>query len=276
MDELTMTLRHAAAGLFLSALLEGPLAAQVPSPPPPIQDNSFLIEEAYNQERGVVQHISLFARARDGSWAYTFTQEWPFRGRRHQLSYTLPWLRPDGTDGASGPGDVALNYRLQIPAARGIWMAPRLSVVLPTGNFDGGRGEGVVGGQLALPMSLELSDRFAAHLNGGITLHPHARNGNDEHATLAAYSAGASLIFLAMPTVNLMLESVVEVRPEITGPGTTSHETLVFVGPGIRWAHNFASGLQIVPGLAYARGLGDASRESRLLVYLSLEHSFKR
>ena len=26
----------------------------------PIQDNSFLIEEAYNQERGVVQHLQLF------------------------------------------------------------------------------------------------------------------------------------------------------------------------------------------------------------------------
>ena len=30
----------------------------------PLEDNSFLIEEAYNQERGVVQHISNFARVR--------------------------------------------------------------------------------------------------------------------------------------------------------------------------------------------------------------------
>lgn len=28
----------------------------------PIQDNSFLIEEAYNQEFGVVQHINTFTR----------------------------------------------------------------------------------------------------------------------------------------------------------------------------------------------------------------------
>ena len=28
----------------------------------PIQDNSFLVEEAYNQEDGVVQHISFFER----------------------------------------------------------------------------------------------------------------------------------------------------------------------------------------------------------------------
>ena len=30
---------------------------------PPIQDNSFLIEEAYNQEFGMVQHINTFSRA---------------------------------------------------------------------------------------------------------------------------------------------------------------------------------------------------------------------
>lgn len=45
-----------------------------------IQDNSFLIEEAYNQERGVVQHIQTFQIMKDDSWIYTFTQEWPVPG----------------------------------------------------------------------------------------------------------------------------------------------------------------------------------------------------
>src|SRR5215510_9841198 len=34
-----------------------PVAADVPQPIEVIEDNSFLIEEAYNQEVGVVQHI---------------------------------------------------------------------------------------------------------------------------------------------------------------------------------------------------------------------------
>ena len=39
---------------------------------PPIQDNSFLVEEAYNQERGVVQHISTFSRMWNSKdWSYT-------------------------------------------------------------------------------------------------------------------------------------------------------------------------------------------------------------
>jgi hypothetical protein len=45
-----------------------------------IEDNSFLIEEAYNQEPGVVQHS--FSMAYNGDsrrrgWSFNFTQEWP-------------------------------------------------------------------------------------------------------------------------------------------------------------------------------------------------------
>ena len=53
-------------------------AAQQPSTvaeEKPIQDNSFLIEEAYNQEAGVVQHISFFSYFPESEdWVYTFTQ----------------------------------------------------------------------------------------------------------------------------------------------------------------------------------------------------------
>jgi hypothetical protein len=62
---------------------------------PEIQDNSFLVEEAYNQEFGVVQHIQTLQRVWDSNdWVYTFTQEWPVDASpRHQLSYTLTALQ---------------------------------------------------------------------------------------------------------------------------------------------------------------------------------------
>ena len=64
----------------------------------PIQDNSFLVEEAYNQEAGVVQHISTFTRYQETKdWIYTFTQEWPVFSQKHQFSFTLPgsaWAPP--------------------------------------------------------------------------------------------------------------------------------------------------------------------------------------
>ncbi len=72
---------------------------------PQIQDNSFLVEEAYNQAFGVVQHIQNFQRFWNSKdWIYTFTQEWPVDASpRHQLSYTLAALH-SGEQPASGAG----------------------------------------------------------------------------------------------------------------------------------------------------------------------------
>ena len=83
----------------------------------PIQDNGFLVEEAYNQEDGVVQHASLLNYFRDSKdWNYGFTQEWPLPfDWRHQFSYTLSAVRPGALpDDGPGFGDVALNYRYQL------------------------------------------------------------------------------------------------------------------------------------------------------------------
>jgi hypothetical protein len=112
-----------------------------------IQDNSFFIEEAYNQEPGVVQHIfNLAIDFTNGSReiAPSFTQEWPVFSQTHQFSYTIPYLF---TEDDNGMEDMRLNYRLQAfmedkytPA-----FAPRLSLVLPTGDRDKGFGAGVVG-----------------------------------------------------------------------------------------------------------------------------------
>src|SRR2546425_11985121 len=82
-----------------------------------ISDNSFLIEEAYNQEPGVVQHISAWQRnLRSAAWSFTFTQEWPLCGQTHQLSYTLPVQRTTSPS-ATGFSDAALNYRYQLRRA---------------------------------------------------------------------------------------------------------------------------------------------------------------
>src|SRR4030042_4709620 len=70
-----------------------------------IQDNSFLIEEAYNQEDRVVQHIQAFQLMKDETWAYSFTQEWPASRQAHQLSYTIPASRTAAPE--SGMGDIA-------------------------------------------------------------------------------------------------------------------------------------------------------------------------
>ena len=260
--------------LFLGA----PLVAQTTPPgvrPPPIQDNSFLIEEAYNQERGVVQHISFFAReSKTKSWSYNFTQEWPLRGQRHQLSFTVPLLR---NDGSTGFGDIFLNYRFQLAGHEGsrVWLAPRASAILPTGRWRSGRGYGVVGLDVRLPGSFELSSWSTLHLNGGFTLYPSAHAATGRVTLVDAVFAG-SVVLSPMPTVNFLVESVLLNTADPVGPGTTTRSTSLQLSPGIRWAHNFRSGLQIVPGAAYSIGLTDTSTPDALILYLSFEHSFKR
>jgi len=96
--------------------------------PAKISDNSFLVEEAYNQEAGVVQHIANVRRFLDGSFLFTFTQEWPAPGQRHQVSYTAPVLGGGGA--GTGIGDLVLNYRYQLLGKdeERVWMSPRLSI----------------------------------------------------------------------------------------------------------------------------------------------------
>src|SRR6266496_2871780 len=175
-----------------------------------IQDNSFLIEEAYNQEPGVVQHINSYLRTHPGgAWLYTFTQEWPVPKETHQLSYTVAYQRL-GADsgGARGLGDLALNYRYQLVGngqARTA-VAPRLTLFVPVGDDRKGLGSGALGFQVSFPVSTVLSERLVAHWNAGATWTPRARNTLGQRADTTAANLGQSTIFHLMPTLDLMLE----------------------------------------------------------------------
>ncbi len=59
-----------------SAFAQAPAGTAPPRDPFRISDNSFLVEEAFNQEAGIFQNIFGATRI-DGQWAATFTQEWP-------------------------------------------------------------------------------------------------------------------------------------------------------------------------------------------------------
>jgi hypothetical protein len=246
----------------------------------PIQDNSFLVEEAYNQEPGVVQHISTFTRFQDSKdWIYTFTQEWPVGGLAHQLSYTLPWQRLDASlDGKQAVSDIALNYRYQLlgDGNAPVAIAPRLSVLLPTGDEKMGYGRGATGIQVMLPVSWVLSDAFVAHSNLGATRTPNAKNTLGDKATARDLTLGQSLIWLAHPRFNVMLEYVHTRSQAVIGPDQTQAQTATYLSPGIRWAYNFPSGLQIVPGIAVPIGVGASRSEKAIFLYLSFEHPFTK
>ena len=161
-----------------------------PGGTPQIQDNSFLVEEAYNQTPGVVQTIQTFSRmSGSGDWVYTLTQEWPVPRETHQLSVTIPVQGVTTDTGrAQGLGDVALNYRYQLVGNGDakVAVSPRLTLVLPSGDRKRSLGAGGLGIQVSLPLSLVLSDRFVTHWNAGATFTPSATDVSGETASLTS------------------------------------------------------------------------------------------
>jgi hypothetical protein len=269
--------------LLLLALCTIPSAIHAQTAEPasgsPIQDNSFLVEEAYNQESGIVQHINTFTRVwNSNAWVWTFTQEWPVPYHwKHQLSYTLSTTKPD-QDHPAGFGDLLLNYRYQIigTGETRIAVAPRITVIAPTGSWHDGTGYGGTGIQTNLPASIVLSKTLVAHSNLGGTWVPNARNTTGDTATSYGYSAGQSLVWLAKPRFNVLLESAWSSAHVVSGHNATQTQDTFWLVPGVRWAHNFKSGLQIVPGIAWVAGAGPSSGQNGVFLYLSFEHPLWR
>jgi Putative MetA-pathway of phenol degradation len=242
----------------------------------PIQDNSFLLEEAYNQEPGVIQHISLFQRDRaTGDWVYAFTEEWPALGQSHQASITVPVLGLRQADGArrTGLGDVALNYRWQAvgDGEAPVAVAPRLTALLPTGDDTRGHGAGGIGAQVNLPVSATLGPHFVGHFNLGATFNPSART-DLGRGRQSAVNLGQGLVWLLHPNVNLMLEASYLIVETDTARGTVRSEVFL-LSPGVRGAVDLPLGVQMVAGVGFPLGFGPSSGERAVLGYLSFEHA---
>jgi len=236
-----------------------------------IQDNSFLLEEAYNQEDGVIQHIQAFQKMKDDSWGYSFTEEWPAPKQAHQVSVTVPASKP-GPD--AGIGDVLLNYRYQalFNEQAGLAFSPRLSAVLPTGDYKKGLGSGAAGLQANLPLSVKLNGSFVTHWNMGATFIPGSKGAAGGKSDTLGFNYGASLIWLAGQNLNVMLEAAGNVYETVQPGDSTVHSNSFFINPGLRYLITTKSGLQIVPGFAFPIGVGPSAGERGVFAYLSFEH----
>jgi hypothetical protein len=270
-----------AALLFFSAAAAR--GAEPKTPIEGIEDNSFLVEEAYNQEEGVVQHIFVAQYSRDPQrrgWAFNFTQEWPVFSQDHQLSYSIPSFhsREDGGR-VQGIGDILLNYRYQAleegdlkPA-----FAPRFSLILPTGNRRKGTGNGVVGYQWLLPFSKKLPPRLAVHANLGLTYLPGVRapldaGGLSARRSLVSPNLGASAIFAFTSRIHAMLEWVGNFEENVNGRGKKERDFVSMISPGIRTAVIDEENFQSVVGLALPIGVTRAADNFGVLLYFSIEH----
>jgi DtxR family transcriptional regulator, Mn-dependent transcriptional regulator len=248
--------------------------AQAPAAKPEpfaITDNSTLVEEAFNQEAGVVQNVVNVHATRDGSWETTFTQEWPVFVHRHQLSYTLGIGRADGT---SGFGDSAVHYRFQVTdeGDRVPAFSPRVSLLLPTGSNAKGLGAGSAGWEVNLPFSKQVRDVYF-HWNGGFTHSPAEKVEGRAWNLFTPRWAGAAM-WRAWPMFHLLLESQVEWR-ETVEAATAGRQRAVTVSPGFRGGWNSGDKQTVI---AFTVPIERTSGETTagIVAYLSYELPFRK
>ncbi len=260
----------------------------------PIRDNSFLIEEAYNQEPGVVQHVFNFVpawehgRGAERTFDFLFSQEWPVFSQKHQISYSIPLRSIDGipeqgggTD-AGGLGDILLNYRYQLldgdNEAFPLAIAPRFSLIFPSGDAETGLGNGKLGYQINLPFSYEMK-KWSFHFNAGMTKTDGVTSGLDPDLpfighTIDGYNLGGSAIYLYRPLFNFMLETVAVWDEELQRDGREESKCEVVMLPGFRWSPYTKGDTQWVVGCGAPIGLSYDAPDIGVFFYLSLEHRF--
>jgi hypothetical protein len=239
--------------------------AEAQARPFEIADNSFLVEEAFNQEPGIFQNIFNIRVGEDGNWEATFTQEWPVFTQTHQFSYTMPYL---SVEGRSGLGDVFLNYRWQaLTEAEGRpAFSPRLSLILPTNSVA----DSTAGWQVNLPVSKQFRDAYV-HANVGFTHTPTFETSAGDVSLLVPHLAG-SVIFRVLPMFHAMVEQVVSWPDADGGEGAA---TVYTFSPGFRTGWN-SGDAQTIFGFAVPLSFADGESNVGVFGYFSYELPFIR
>jgi hypothetical protein len=261
--------------------------------PKHIRDNAFLVEEAFNQEPGEVQHIFNWVflwdktqRSRSRDFAFAYTMELPLGTQKHQFSFTTQFLtvldKPiDGPATRQGDiGDTFLNYRYQLlDDDEFLWCAPRFSLILPTADRRFGLGSGQLGYQFNLPIS-RYGEDFDFHFNAGFTFIPNVsiplggEQFSDRHH-LRGYNLGASAFWKPKTNLHFFVETLGLWNDVIDDQSARDRITQVFVNPGVRYAI-IQDPLEWVIGVSLPVGLTRDSPDIGVFVYMSIEHSFRK
>lgn len=252
---------------------------------PLIEDNSFFVEEAFNQSAGVIQFISTcyIDNFSSRNVAYSFTQEIPIKDVKHQFSYSINYFSMlSQTPGLYGLGDLMLNYRYELKG-KDDWalITPRFSLILPTGDFRKGLGDGAWGSQFNLPVTKMLSNKLVFHYNTGFTFLKDAKFAFSDAAAgedvkrkhLTGINVGASLIWMPVSKVNFMFEYVSNINDSFNEAGEVHKSHQLIFNPGLRYAFDLGK-CQIVPGISLPVSVEGLSRQSGAFIYLSIEPNY--
>jgi len=262
----------------IGALLSVPAFAQTAgtaaplnrSAPFAITDNAFLIEEAFNQEAGVVQTIFQVSSKRDGVWSGNVTQEWPLAGMPHQISYTLPF---SGGSINTAFDSVIVNYRYQAieEGSRRPAFTPRFSVIMNTRRDDAAE---AVDLQINMPFSKQVGD-FYVHWSAGLTWGVDVPRPGVGAGTLTSPQLAGSIVYRLRPMFHLMFENVLDYDGSFSGSGTV-HDASYTYAPGFRWGWDVGEQQLVVGAAATFEVFKEEATRSAALLYFSYELPFMK
>jgi hypothetical protein len=254
---------------------------------PAFEDNSFLLEEAFNQPMGVIQNIFNFSwdNIKHNNAAFSFTQEIPLTDLKHQLSYTFVYDFAENSHGGvnSGFGDMSISYRPMIWGEKNWAMViPRFTLILPTGKASDGLGSGAPGFQFNLAVTKRPSKKIVTHFNAGFTyLYKSDRYAvlNNENTLVGERdlffeNVGASVIWYPTRKVNLMFEYVSNFISDIGDKNTIAHSHDQIFNPAFRFCIDNGR-MQIVPGIGFpVRMTNGKYQDTGIFFYLSFEPDY--
>jgi hypothetical protein len=256
-------------------------------PQPAFEDNSFLLEEAFNQPMSVIQNIFNYNldNIRYKNAQFSFTQEIPLTDLTHQLSYTFVYNFAENPNGGmnSGFGDMNISYRPMLLGEKDWAMViPRFTLIIPTGKSSDGLGNGAPGFQFNMAVTKRPTRKLVTHLNAGFTyLYKSDRYSFSNNENKLAYehdllfeNVGASIIWYPVRKANLMVEYISNFISGISEENTITRDHQQIINPAFRFCIDNGK-MQIVPGIGLPIQIMNGKYDhTGLFFYLSFEPDY--
>lgn len=244
--------------LLLFILLTGPVLARV-------EDNSFLLEEAYNQNPGEIQLIQRYQTFQHERPEYGVEIEAPITDNTHQFSLAIG--RQENLS------DLEVGYRFQAINVEGKMLTEGLRIILPTGSLRNESDHGVVGYEWLQSATVVFNEKISNHWNLGVRVYPNAESpSTSDDRTLTNFIGGTSLVYYYQEDLNFLLEGLFESEEMIDDRGEIESEVRFTLNPGVRFAWNIDwQKSQIVPGIAFPVVFNDEKTNPGVFFYFSWE-----
>lgn len=241
-----------------------------------IEDNSFYLEEGFNQDAGMVQFIQSYEMStRVSQGLYDLTIEMPITDKVHQWSYGFEALNK-GNEGRQDIGDSVLSYRYQSLNRDGYLMAERFGLILPTGSVEHETSNGVLGLDFKYAATIPVATLWMNHWNVGSRILPNSKRFKQKvRVSEQEYSLATSGVYLYSDHLNLILEAIFTNFNGFGDEGEKITENAITLNPGIRVDFDIDwNATQVVPGISFPARFVGGLIEQGILFYLSFEPNF--